>query len=60
VYIYDNILLNSSKDTKYFKDNVYGRSKHIFYFDNFCPENGAVYAVMWKHTVEGGTCALYK
>jgi hypothetical protein len=39
-----------SQNEKYFRQKSY-QSTH-FIFDNFFPENGTVYEIMWKNVVE--------
>jgi hypothetical protein len=49
MYVYDKNSVNSFYNEKYFRQNLYRKSKHIFYFYFFSPENRAVYEIMWKN-----------
>ena len=51
MYIYDNISFNSSWNEEVL-ENLWRKSKHIFYVQNNFTENRAIYEIMWKNMVE--------
>ena len=52
MHIYDNILLSSSHNEKCFRQNLYRKSKHMFYVQQLSPENHAMYEIMRKNMVD--------
>jgi hypothetical protein len=44
--------LISSENEKYFRENLYINPKHIFYLNNFFPEDRAVYEIVWKNMIQ--------
>jgi hypothetical protein len=53
-YILDDIVLNSSWNTKYFRKFV-EKSKHILCSITFFFQHRAVYAIMWKNMLQPDT-----
>jgi hypothetical protein len=43
-----HISLNSSHDTKCFKQRLQRKSEHAFYIQNILPGNCAFYEIMWN------------
>ena len=52
MYIYDNILLISSKNEKCFRQKLQRKSKHTFYVQNLFPKIGPNNEITWKNTVQ--------
>jgi hypothetical protein len=48
MYVYDNILRNSSRKTNSFRKKVQRKSKHTFHVICFFPENRATYTIITK------------
>jgi hypothetical protein len=51
-YIYDNILLNSFWNEKYFRQNVWRQPKHTLLFKKFFFENRAVFEIVSRNKLE--------
>jgi hypothetical protein len=51
-YTFMIILLNSSSNEKYFREQLLRKSKHTFYVQSFFFLNGAIYEIMWKRIAE--------
>jgi hypothetical protein len=52
MYTYDNILLNSSWNEKYFRQKVVEKNQITFYVQQLFLKNCAIYEIMWEKMVE--------
>ena len=54
MYIFNNILLNTSYNEKFCRQNLWRKSKHTFYPQKLCSKIRAVYVILWKDMVQPG------